>query len=288
MSRSFKIRGGKTFKKKIKRCRRKKHITVKKMVKSRRKRNTKSRRKCNTVKKMVKSRRKYKKKAKPRRTLRARGVQKQAAGGENRPSSGTERRQRNLELSAYRWVDEDMVLKGYIKHITTDPGGGQFVIVHTQIGEGGGFDDVMFEPLKWLELEKTKMNSDETKNLKDDAARWEASHAPIRHDENWNNDGDDDSDGDTASTNDQDLSPSARAAWESEAAEAAEAPLSDNDDDNDNTASTSGFFDDLGDFSDGEDIEGQGPPPMRLLRNNSNNSIISSIDASDSPPSSPR
>ena len=62
MSRRFKTRGGKTLKKKLKRDRRKKHITVKKMVKSRRKRNTKSRRKCNTVKKRVKPRRKYKKK----------------------------------------------------------------------------------------------------------------------------------------------------------------------------------------------------------------------------------
>jgi hypothetical protein len=263
MSRRFKTSGGKTLKKKLKRDRRKKRITLKKRVKSRRK--------YNTVKKMVKSRRKYKKKAKPRRTLRARGAQKQAAGGEVSGHSRTERRQRNLELSAYRWVDEDMVLKGYIKNITRDPEGGQFVIVHTQMGEGGGFDDVMFEPSKWLELEKTKMNSDETKNLKENAARWAESR-----DENWNNDSDDD------------LSPSARAAWESEAAAAAEVGVSDEDD---NTVSTRGFFDDL-DLSDGEEIEGQRQrPPMRFHRNNSNNSSISSIDnddTSDSPPSSPR
>ena len=222
-------------------------------------------------------------------------MQKQAAGGEVSGHSRTERRQRNLELSAYRWVDEDMVLKGYIKNITRDPEGGQFVIVHTQMGEGGGFDDVMFEPSKWLELEKTKMNSDETKNLKDDAARWEASHAPIRYDENWNNDSDDD----TASTNDQDLSPSARAAWAREAAAAAlvsdDDNGNDNGNDNDNTVSTSGFFGDLGDLSDDEGIEGQEPPPtMSLHRNISNISNISSIssidddDTSDSPPSSPR
>ena len=241
MSSRFKTKGKKTLKKIFKHGRRKKHITLKKKGKSRRKRNIKSRRKRN-----IKSRR-----------------------GEARgPLLVPTRRQRDNFLKGYRWVRYDGVIaKGYIYNIDQEE---EFIYVKTQIGEDGPFILLAFTFDEFLNLPKTQLGSDDTKNLREKAIRSQQARQEMQDvfigssdDENDNDNDNDNSESrrddgtiSTIGSDDEPLTQSQIEAWNREGAEASDFPIgSDHENDNDNsdgTASTRGFLEDL-DW--GSDIE---------------------------------
>jgi hypothetical protein len=254
MSSRFKTKGKKTLKKIFKHGRKKKHITLKKKGKSRRKRNIKSRRKRN-----IKSRKKRNIKSRRKRNIKSR------RGEARGPLLVPTRRQRDNFLKGYRWVRYDGVIaKGYIYNIDQEE---EFIYVKTQLGEDGPFILLAFTFDEFLNLPKTQLGSDDTKNLREKAIRSQQARQGMQDvfigssdDENDNDNDNDNSESrrddgtiSTIDSDDESLTQSQIEAWNREGAEASDFPIgSDDENDNDNsdnisvgTASTRGFLEDL-------------------------------------------